>query len=76
MLTARSGDLVVLHCDVLHATTYNTDRASGRIRYFISAYLTRHGLPHRDNFDTPRVAAVVAAAIAQGDKVNTHSTDR
>ena len=64
MLSAKAGDLVVLHPDTLHSTTYNT---ADPIRYFISAYFVRHGLPHRDEFQTPHIAALVAAAETAGN---------
>ena len=56
LLTAKAGDLCFLHCDTLHSTTVNIDAP---VRYFISAYLTRNGLPHRDEFDAPAVHALL-----------------
>ena len=40
------------HGEVLHAGTVNMSDAT---RYFISIFLTAHGLPHRDSFATPQV---------------------
>jgi hypothetical protein len=59
LLVAKAGDCVVLHSDTLHSTTVNVATS---VRYFISAYFTRFGLPHRDEFDTPTVRAIVDAA--------------
>lgn len=59
LLQAKAGDCVVLHSDTLHSTTVNVAPA---VRYFISAYFTRFGLPHRDEFDTPAVRAIIDAA--------------
>lgn len=42
------------HGEVLHAGTVNKSDAT---RYFISIFLTAHGLPHRDSFVTPQVRA-------------------
>ena len=60
LLDAKAGDLVVIHCDTLHSTTANVD--PDQIRYFISAYVTRYGLPHRDEFDAPAVHKLLADA--------------
>lgn len=59
LLAAKAGDCVVLHSDTLHSTTVNV---AAPVRYFISAYFTRFGFPHRDEFDTPAVRAIVDAA--------------
>eukprot|EP01043_Picozoa_sp_COSAG02_P067977 COSAG02_NODE_11120_length_1789_cov_1.159172_1_plen_185_part_00 len=59
LLAAKAGDCVILHSDTLHSTTVNV---AAPVRYFISAYFTRFGFPHRDEFDTPAVRAIVAAA--------------
>ena len=40
------------HGEVLHAGTVNMSHAT---RYFISIFLTAHGLPHRDSMATPQV---------------------
>jgi ectoine hydroxylase-related dioxygenase (phytanoyl-CoA dioxygenase family) len=67
LLDARAGDLVALHCDVLHSTTRNTMH-DGSIRYFISTYLVGFGLQHRDEFDCDVVNQLVADARRCGDR--------
>ena len=47
--------MVWTHGDILHAGTINMSDAT---RYFISIFLTVHGLPHRDSFATPQVAQI------------------
>lgn len=58
-LSAKAGDCVVLHSDTLHSTTVNV---AAHVRYFVSAYFTRFGLPHRDEFDTPAVRMITNEA--------------
>jgi hypothetical protein len=55
-LDGKAGDLCITHCDLLHASTYNT---SDRYRYFISEYVQAAGLPHRDDMvrETPCLLA-------------------
>jgi ectoine hydroxylase-related dioxygenase (phytanoyl-CoA dioxygenase family) len=55
LLSVEAGDMVWTHGDILHAGTINMSDAT---RYFISIFLTVHGLPHRDSFATPQVAQI------------------
>ena len=63
--TVSAGDMVFLHHDVLHTGTINT---STRTRYFISNYVCRFGLPHRDTFELPLVREIMAAARSRNDR--------
>ena len=51
--------MVFTHNELLHAGSINT---SAQTRYFISAYVQRIGLPHRDRFDVAVVEAIYLAA--------------
>jgi hypothetical protein len=42
LLNAKSGDLVVVHCDTLHSTCVNV---APQARHFISTYLVPFGDP-------------------------------
>ncbi|MBV7336149.1 phytanoyl-CoA dioxygenase family protein [Chloroflexi bacterium TSY] len=53
------------HCEMLHSGSVNT---SSEFRYFISIYLQRFGLPHRDNFEVPAIAQILAQANKDGDR--------
>ena len=55
----KAGDLVVTHCALLHGSTHNTQPG---YRYFISEYVQRAGLPHRDSMDDPAFAGFLARA--------------
>ena len=57
--------MVYTHNEILHAGSINT---SGQVRYFISAYFQRFGLPHRDNFRHPLVEAIKTDARARNDR--------
>jgi len=65
LVTLEAGDMVYTHNEILHAGSINT---SGQIRYFISAYFQRFGLPHRDDFRHPLVAAIKTEARARNDR--------
>lgn len=65
LVSLGAGDMVFTHCEILHSGTLNT---SGAIRYFISAYLCRIGLPHRDTFGTPTIDRIVADAHQRNDR--------
>ena len=65
LVSLEAGDMVYTHCDLLHSGTLNT---SGEIRYFISAYFSRIGLPHRDTFETPTIEKIVADARKRNDR--------
>ena len=54
----------------LHAGTVNM---SPLTRYFVSIYLTRSGLPHRDSFDNEQVHELCAKWRAA---VSSHGCDR
>ena len=58
-LSMKAGDLVVLHHDVLHTGSDNT---SLHTRYFISNYVCRIGLPHRDPFDGSFIQSLLREA--------------
>ena len=57
--------MVYTHNEILHAGSINT---SGQIRYFISAYFQRFGLPHRDTFRHPLIEAIKDEARAKNDR--------
>ena len=65
LVTLEAGDMVYTHNEILHAGSINT---SGQIRYFISAYFQRFGLPHRDNFRHPLIEAIKTEARARNDR--------
>ena len=64
-LTVAAGDMVILHHDMLHTGCLNTSQET---RYFISNYICRFGLPHRDTFDLPIVHQLMAEAPARNDR--------
>ena len=65
LVELEAGDMVYTHNEILHAGSINT---SGEIRYFISAYFQRFGLPHRDTFRHPLVEAIKDEARALNDR--------
>ena len=65
LVELKAGDMVYTHNEILHAGSINT---SGEIRYFISAYFQRFGLPHRDTFRHPLVEAIKDEARAKNDR--------
>ena len=65
LVSLEAGDMVYTHCEILHSGTLNT---SGAIRYFISAYLSRIGLPHRDTFETPTIEQIVTDARQRNNR--------
>ncbi|MBV7331430.1 phytanoyl-CoA dioxygenase family protein [Chloroflexi bacterium TSY] len=65
LVSLEAGDMVYTHCELLHSGTLNT---SGAIRYFISIYFSRIGLPHRDTFETPTIKQIVADARQRNDR--------
>jgi hypothetical protein len=65
LVNLEAGDMVYTHCELLHSGTLNM---SGAIRYFISAYFSRIGLPHRDTFATPVINQIVADARQRNDR--------
>jgi hypothetical protein len=64
-LTLSAGDMVFTHNELLHAGSINT---SQDIRYFISIYFERIGLPHRDDFNHPRIDVIRATARQGNDR--------
>lgn len=64
-LELEAGDMVFTHHELLHSGTWNV---SGAARYFLSAYVCRIGLPHRDTFDLPAVRAMLDDARARDDR--------
>lgn len=65
MITSKSGDMVFTHNEILHSGSVNT---ASSIRYFVSIYVQRFGLPHRDRFDSPRIETLMQAARARNDR--------
>ena len=65
LVELEAGDMVYTHNEILHAGSINT---SGEIRYFISAYFQRFGLPHRDTFRHPLIEAIKDEARAKNDR--------
>ncbi|NKB71370.1 MAG: hypothetical protein GKR89_30215 [Candidatus Latescibacteria bacterium] len=65
LLDLQAGDMVFTHHELLHSGTWNI---TGQIRYFLSAYICRIGLPHRDTFDLPAVDQLLAQAKARNDR--------
>jgi len=65
LVSLQAGDMVFTHCELLHSGTLNT---SGAIRYFISAYFSHIGLPHRDTFETPTIEQIIADARQRNDR--------
>ena len=65
LIELKAGDMVFTHCDLYHTGTVNT---LGAIRYFISAYFCRIGLPHRDTFKNPVIVKIVADARKRNDR--------
>ena len=65
LISLEAGDMVYTHCELLHSGTLNT---WGEIRYFISVYFSRIGLPHRDSFETPAIEQIVADAREHNDR--------
>ncbi|MEM7028646.1 MAG: phytanoyl-CoA dioxygenase family protein [Chloroflexota bacterium] len=64
LVTLEAGDMVFTHCELLHAGSLNTSSA---IRYFISIYIERIGLPHRDSLETPAIERIVKVAEQNND---------
>tara|TARA_Y100000588_G_scaffold193182_1_gene207265 strand:+ start:470 stop:1315 length:846 start_codon:yes stop_codon:yes gene_type:complete len=64
-LDLKAGDMVFTHHELLHSGTWNI---SSEVRYFLSAYVCRIGLPHRDTFDLPAVHEILAEAWANNDR--------
>lgn len=65
LIELQAGDMVFTHCEILHSGSVNT---STEFRYFISIYLQRFSLPHRDNFEAPAIARIVAQAEKNRDR--------
>ena len=70
LVNISAGDMIWTHCEILHAGTVNM---SPLTRYFVSIYLTRSGLPHRDSFDNEQVHELCAKWRAA---VSSHGCDR
>ena len=64
-ISLGAGDMVILHHDVLHTGCLNTAHET---RYFVSNYIGRFGLPHRDSFDLPIVHELIAEARERNDR--------
>ncbi|HCK08417.1 MAG TPA: hypothetical protein DHW45_01000 [Candidatus Latescibacteria bacterium] len=57
--------MVFTHHEILHSGTWNI---SNEIRYFLSNYICRIGLPHRDTFDLPAIHEILKEARARNDR--------
>jgi hypothetical protein len=64
-LDLEAGDMVFTHHEILHSGTWNI---SNEIRYFLSNYICRIGLPHRDTFDLPAIHEILKEARARNDR--------
>jgi hypothetical protein len=64
-LSLKAGDMVFTHHELLHSGTWNI---SNETRYFLSAYICRIGLPHRDTFDLPAIRELLADARSRNDR--------
>ena len=64
-LSLKAGDMVFTHHELLHSGTWNI---STEYRYFLSVYVCRTGLPHRDNFDLPAVREILQDARTRNDR--------
>ncbi|MBT5871831.1 MAG: hypothetical protein HOH43_00320 [Candidatus Latescibacteria bacterium] len=64
-LSLKAGDMVFTHNEILHAGSVNTTK---EIRYFISAYFQRIGLPHRDRFDHANIETIRKRARSTNDR--------
>jgi hypothetical protein len=65
LLELKAGDMVFTHHELLHSGTWNISQET---RYFLSAYVCRIGLPHRDCFDLPAIDELVAQARRRNDR--------
>jgi hypothetical protein len=65
LLDLEAGDMVYTHHELLHSGTWNI---SNQIRYFLSVYVCRIGLPHRDTFDLPAIHDILTSARARNDR--------
>ena len=65
LVDLAAGDMVFTHCELLHSGSLNT---SDQVRYFLSIYFQRFGLPHRDTFDLPIIDRLVEWARARNDR--------
>jgi hypothetical protein len=65
LIRLNAGDMVFTHCELLHSGSLNS---SSDIRYFVSIYLQRFGLPHRDNFATPAIKTILQTAKKRNDR--------
>ena len=65
LLQLSAGDMVFTHNEILHTGTWNT---SAEYRYFLSVYVCRIGLPHRDPFGLPAIRRILAEARWRNDR--------
>ena len=65
LIRMSAGDMVVTHCELLYSGSLNSSDA---IRYFVSIYLQRFGLPHRDNFATSTIDNILQPARKRNDR--------
>lgn len=63
-LDLEPGDMVFTHHELLHSGTWNI---SNQIRYFLSIYVCRIGLPHRDSFNLSEIHDIVTHARRTND---------
>ena len=65
LLSLKAGDMVFTHHELLHSGTWNI---SDEYRYFLSIYICRIGLPHRDPFDLPAIHRILGEARSRNDR--------
>ena len=65
LIELAAGDMVFTHNELLHAGSINTSKQT---RYFISAYVQRIGLPHRDRLNVPVIEAICREARQRNDR--------
>ena len=59
LVSLKAGDMVFTHNELLHSGTWNVSSA---YRYFLSVYVCRIGLPHRDSFDLSAIQELLDEA--------------
>ena len=65
LLDVKAGAMVFTHNELLHSGTWNV---SEHYRYFLSVYLCRFGLPHRDPFDLAAIEQLQKDARCRNDR--------
>jgi hypothetical protein len=65
LLKLNAGDTVFTHHELLHSGSLNISKET---RNFLSVYVSRIGLPHRDTFDLPAIHEIKANARERNDR--------